>query len=250
MRQTASDTVVKSGILNKHTIKQVLLGSFCVVILGLSVKEQREIDDNLVPKSKLSEFQIHKTRIHKIKTETPKTGTSWVNLSQVYEEQQNSIRKLQRKIHLLENELLETNTVLTTTESTTTSSAIVFQPTTASTTTFSTTGASTTSVLATAVSTTNFPTKYKLPSNQTHWTCPFDFPTILESNPTPASNLRKTHFLVNLSPFGPNNQFRGFRDTILLAYLLNRTIVLPLFFKHNSDPSQNSQKSNYQTAAQ
>ena len=92
MRQTASDTAVKSGILNKHTIKKVLLGSFCVVIFGLSVKEQREIDDNLVLNSELSEFQIHKTRIHKIKTETPKTGTSWVNLSQVYEEQQNSIR--------------------------------------------------------------------------------------------------------------------------------------------------------------
>ena len=49
---------------------------------------------------------------------------------------------------------------------------------------------------------------------------------------TPAStNLRTSHFLINLSPFGPNNQFRGFRDTILLSYLLNRTLILPLFFK-------------------
>merc|ERR1712242_599157 len=69
------------------------------------------------------------------------------------------------------------------------------------------------------------------------WNCPFDYHET-RPNPEPTNKLRTDHFLINLSPFGPNNQFRGFRDTILLAYILNRTIVLPLFFKHNSDPSQ------------
>ena len=53
----------------------------------------------------------------------------------------------------------------------------------------------------------------------------------------PKHNLRTDKFLLNLSPYGPNNQFRGFRDSIILAYYLNRTVVLPLFFKHPSDPT-------------
>ena len=52
-------------------------------------------------------------------------------------------------------------------------------------------------------------------------------------------NVRKDHFLVNVSPFGPNNQLRGFRDTLMLSIYLNRTIVIPQFFKHRSDPSVN-----------
>ena len=64
--------------------------------------------------------------------------------------------------------------------------------------------------------------------------------------------MRKDKFLLNLSPFGPNNQFRGFRDTIILAYYLNRTVVLPLFFKHQSDPSLNPvvRKHEYQNASE
>ena len=50
-------------------------------------------------------------------------------------------------------------------------------------------------------------------------------------------NIRRDHYLLNLSPFGPNNQLRGFRDTFVLAILLNRTIVMPPFFKHRTDPS-------------
>ena len=53
----------------------------------------------------------------------------------------------------------------------------------------------------------------------------------------PEFNLRRDKFLINVSPFGPNNQFRGFRDTIMLAYYLNRTVALPGFFKHGTDPS-------------
>ena len=49
--------------------------------------------------------------------------------------------------------------------------------------------------------------------------------------------IRRDHYLINLSPFGPNNQLRGFRDTFILAILLNRTIVMPPFFKHRTDPS-------------
>ena len=49
--------------------------------------------------------------------------------------------------------------------------------------------------------------------------------------------IRRDHYLINLSPFGPNNQLRGFRDTLLLAIYLNRTIVMPPFFKHRTDPS-------------
>lgn len=53
------------------------------------------------------------------------------------------------------------------------------------------------------------------------------------------SSIRTDHYLVNVSPFGPNNQLRGFRDTLMLSIFLNRTIVIPQFFKHRSDPSVN-----------
>ena len=67
--------------------------------------------------------------------------------------------------------------------------------------------------------------------------CPYSEPEQSWRDVEPELNIRRTHYLLNLSPFGPNNQFRGFRDTIILAYYLNRTIVLPPFFKHKSDPS-------------
>ena len=85
------------------------------------------------------------------------------------------------------------------------------------------------------------------------WDCPFDFEKSVpppyefisrldpkpDFYPTPSDlkYIRKDKFLINISPFGPNNQFRGFRDTVLLAYYLNRTIILPIFFKHPSDPT-------------
>ena len=67
--------------------------------------------------------------------------------------------------------------------------------------------------------------------------CPYSEPEESWRDVVPELNIRRTHYLLNLSPFGPNNQFRGFRDTIILAYYLNRTVVLPPFFKHKSDPS-------------
>lgn len=67
--------------------------------------------------------------------------------------------------------------------------------------------------------------------------CPLDQPLPDLSKIDPEIKLRNSHFLVNVSPFGPNNQFRGFRDTVLLAIYLNRTIVLPPWFKHGTDPS-------------
>ena len=74
--------------------------------------------------------------------------------------------------------------------------------------------------------------------------CPLDVKSEAEiyekaKQQTPLYNLRRDKFLVNVSPFGPNNQFRGFRDTVLLAIHLNRTLVLPPIFKHITDPSYN-----------
>ena len=63
------------------------------------------------------------------------------------------------------------------------------------------------------------------------------------------NSIRRDHYLVNLSPFGPNNQLRGFRDTLILAIYLNRTIVIPSFFKHRTDPSYHT-GSTYQDGQQ
>ena len=82
-----------------------------------------------------------------------------------------------------------------------------------------------------------------LPENDAEF-CPYDvrkvyreFDEDLSEIVPLLSSIRRDKFLINCSPFGPNNQLRGFRDTILMAIYLNRTIVLPPFFKHNSDPS-------------
>ena len=40
---------------------------------------------------------------------------------------------------------------------------------------------------------------------------------------------------IGVFPYGPNNQMRGFRDTITLAIKLNRTVVLPKFFMHRTE---------------
>ena len=51
-----------------------------------------------------------------------------------------------------------------------------------------------------------------------------------------------SRFLLNLSPYGPNNQIRGFRDSVMLAIYLNRTIILPPWFRHDTDPARNHMK--------
>lgn len=38
--------------------------------------------------------------------------------------------------------------------------------------------------------------------------------------------------IIPILPYGPNNQLRGFRETVYLASKLNRVIVPPPFFKH------------------
>lgn len=76
------------------------------------------------------------------------------------------------------------------------------------------------------------------------WICPFDHPDKNKIFTPKYHEKRLTHvrpdkFLFSMSPFGPNNQFRGFRDNIMLAYYLNRTVVLPDFVKHITDNSYN-----------
>jgi len=44
-------------------------------------------------------------------------------------------------------------------------------------------------------------------------------------------------FLIPVLAWGPNNQMRGFREALILARKMNRTICLPPFFKHHSDKS-------------
>ena len=151
-----------------------------------------------------------------------------------------SYRDQKVKLDLLENEIKRLQKTIQTTKTTTT----LLKTTTFESTT--TTASPTTKLLSKPPKTTT--SNYKTPSS--NWICPFDYTETPTEPIISPSNIRKTHFLINLSPFGPNNQFRGFRDTILLSHLLNRTIVLPLFFKHNSDPSQNSQKSHFQPANQ
>ena len=34
--------------------------------------------------------------------------------------------------------------------------------------------------------------------------------------------------------FGPNNQIHGLRESIILAVKLNRTLVIPPFYKHHT----------------
>ena len=44
--------------------------------------------------------------------------------------------------------------------------------------------------------------------------------------------LRKDKFLMSILSNGPNNQLVDFRNSILFAIKLNRTLVIPTFFEH------------------
>ena len=84
------------------------------------------------------------------------------------------------------------------------------------------------------------PKNQGLPTHGIH-NCPFELDSnyrddISDIEPF-LKDIRRDHYLINLSPFGPNNQLRGFRDTLVLAIYLNRTIVMPPFFKHRTDSS-------------
>lgn len=55
------------------------------------------------------------------------------------------------------------------------------------------------------------------------------------SNVEPEYNLDRTRFLVPILIWGPNNQIRGFMETIFLAIKMNRTLLVPPFFRHSSE---------------
>ena len=97
----------------------------------------------------------------------------------------------------------------------------------------------------------NFPKFYSFQNTETSetkkaliqqsWSCPFDLKQV-EIDPSaikPKYQLNPDKFLLGIFPFGPSNQFHGFRDTVLMAIFLNRTLILPKFFKHRSDPTSN-----------
>ena len=78
------------------------------------------------------------------------------------------------------------------------------------------------------------------------WICPFEHPDKAKlyepeenGNKPRYQTVREDKYLFSVSPFGPNNQLRGLRDSIMLAIYLNRTYVLPSFFKHSTDASYN-----------
>ena len=65
-----------------------------------------------------------------------------------------------------------------------------------------------------------------------------DWPAM--SKIAPQIRLDPDKFLIPVLTYGPNNQLRGFRETIFLALKLNRTIVPPPFYKHSrTDESKN-----------
>ena len=51
------------------------------------------------------------------------------------------------------------------------------------------------------------------------WLCPFDLKQTLDSSIKPQFRLDPNKFIINVSPFGPNNQFHGFRDTVQKSFL-------------------------------
>ena len=66
--------------------------------------------------------------------------------------------------------------------------------------------------------------------------CPVQFPVPAPNRkPVPLINLRKDYFIVATLPNGPNNQLISFRETMYLAIMLNRTLVLPGFRKHATE---------------
>ena len=60
----------------------------------------------------------------------------------------------------------------------------------------------------------------------------FDYSNL---NPNPTHRLRADRFLVPILIWGPNNQIRGFAETVFLAIKLNRTLLIPPFFRHTND---------------
>ena len=51
----------------------------------------------------------------------------------------------------------------------------------------------------------------------------------------PEIRLDPDHFLIPILEWGPNNQLRGFMESMYIAIQLNRTLIVPPFFKHRTD---------------
>nr|XP_039265825.1 uncharacterized protein LOC120341394 [Styela clava] len=62
-----------------------------------------------------------------------------------------------------------------------------------------------------------------------------DRDSIRSINQNPVIRLRPDKFLLPILANGPNNQIIGLREAALVAIKLNRTLVIPKFFKHISD---------------
>ena len=90
----------------------------------------------------------------------------------------------------------------------------------------------------------------KLSRMATHLACPFEQETerkfrIFDVNSKNRIPLRKDKFLLNINPgdaFRPAQQIHAFRETILLAMYLNRSVVIPPFFKDIHDDSNKNNK--------
>jgi len=79
---------------------------------------------------------------------------------------------------------------------------------------------------------TELPTEVPPMKNSLRLSCP-NFTIPWEENIVPMMNLRDDYFLTAAFTYGPNNQLRGFRETVMLSIILNRTLIIPPFFKHN-----------------
>nr|XP_026694863.1 uncharacterized protein LOC108950428 [Ciona intestinalis] len=74
----------------------------------------------------------------------------------------------------------------------------------------------------------------KTPDNVSLKSCPVKV-NFGSSAKNPIIRLRNDRFLFVIVKNGPNNQLSSLRDAIFLCIMLNRTLVLPLMFKHRSD---------------
>ncbi|XP_065191438.1 uncharacterized protein LOC135822564 [Sycon ciliatum] len=61
-----------------------------------------------------------------------------------------------------------------------------------------------------------------------------DYPKVALTTYQSLDSLKNARLLLPLLPYGPNNQYRGFKESIWAAKFLNRTLVLPPFFNHYS----------------
>uniref|UniRef100_H2YJH6 Uncharacterized protein n=1 Tax=Ciona savignyi TaxID=51511 RepID=H2YJH6_CIOSA len=68
--------------------------------------------------------------------------------------------------------------------------------------------------------------------------CPLELLDDVASRWKPMVKLNPNRFLLPILKNGPNNQLSGLRDSIYISIRLNRTIVLPRFFKHRTDDAK------------